>query len=180
MGFYVIIITIKKELIIVMLYNVAGSLYIVSKKVPADVLSLVCQWFNAGGRVSRNSTGTKTSRVLDKNLTSVIAYLPDSGKLFHALEAATGTARSPMLSAIGKKMCAVVGRCGMRQICRWLACVLAILVASGVSSSLQLTSALPRRRLTARWRCGPSRTSPVSEYVTTTLALVTFATWWNG
>jgi len=43
MGFYVIIITIKKELIIVMLYNVAGSLYIVSKKVPADVLSLVCQ-----------------------------------------------------------------------------------------------------------------------------------------
>jgi len=65
----IIVIIIKKELIIVMFHKVAGALYIVSEKLPADVLSLVCQWFNAGGRVSRNSTGTKTSRVLDESLT---------------------------------------------------------------------------------------------------------------
>ena len=40
------------------LYKIAGALYIVSEKVPAD-MHLVFQSFNAGGRISRNSTGTK-------------------------------------------------------------------------------------------------------------------------
>ena len=39
-------------------HTVAGALFIVSEKVPAESFRLVCRWFNASGRVSRNSTGT--------------------------------------------------------------------------------------------------------------------------
>jgi len=81
-------------------------------------------------------------------------------------------------SVTGKKMAGVVGRYGMQLICLWSVSVLVTLVESGVSSSRQLTSALPRHRQMAHSRCGLSLTSLVSEYVAA-LLLLTSATGWN-